>query len=154
MDSFLRRATPLVLLVMAALAWFEKWLPGHAALAESFGENAVLRFVTGLLCIYMVMLVLERQRMEMTFKQVLSAFRDFRTGAGAAAGAAGAAAAPGAAEAEREAVSILIAALESGDSAVRANAAAHLQRLTGLDHGEDAAAWRGWLSQRGGSASE
>ena len=140
MDRFLRRATPLVLLVLAGLAWFETWLPGHQVIAKNFGDDAVLRFVTGFLCIYMVMLVLERQRMEQTFKQVLLAFREFR------GGAPGAKPGPDARDAQREAVQILVGALDSPDESVRKTSAVHLKRLTGLDLGEDAAAWRRWLA--------
>ncbi len=56
-------------------------MPGHSELAARFGEDAVLRFVVGLLCVYMVMLVVERQRLEVAFKQLLGAFKDSRRNA-------------------------------------------------------------------------
>lgn len=142
MDSVLRRATPLVLLVLAGLAWFEAWLPGHAELAARFGDDAVLRFVLGLLCLYMVMLVIERQRLEHSFKQLLAAFKEFHelTRSGAAASEAP--------RAKREAAEILVAALTSDDLEVRESAAVHLQRLTGEDLGDDAGAWRSWLASQ------
>ena len=143
MDSFLRRATPVVLLLLAALAWFEKWLPGHEAVASRFGDDAVLRFVLGLLCVYVVLLVVECQRLEQAFKQLLGAFKDFHAQArrGGTAGAESAAA-------KREAVELLVAALSSGDLAIRQKARKHLARLTGEDLGEDPQAWRAWLDRR------
>lgn len=141
MDSFLGRATPLVLLALAVLAWFGKLLPGHDALVRSFGDDAVLRFVTGLLCVYMVMLVIERHRLERNFKQVLGAFREFHGKSPDAE--------PSRAEAaQREAVEILIAALESDDAEVRKTSVTHLERLTGQKLGADPAAWRSWLERQ------
>lgn len=145
MNSFLARATPLVLLALAVLAWFGELLPGHEQLVRTFGDDVVLRFVTGLLCIYMVLLVIERQRMERNFKQVLGAFRDFH-------GKAGGGEVPAAAQ--REAVEILVGALRSEDPEVRRNAQTHLERLTGQKLGEDPEAWSGWLAQQGQSAKK
>lgn len=147
MDRWLRRATPIVLLVLAGLAWFERWLPGHEAWAERFGDDGALRFVVGLLCIYLVMLVAERERMERTFVDVLKAFRDFRSQSPGESG-------PDPATAQREAVELLVAALDSDDPAIRDNASRHLQRLTGQDLGPDPAAWRAWLRRQadGGKA--
>jgi len=140
MDRFLRRATPVVLLVLAGLAWFGPFLPGNAGLAEALGDGVVLRFVVGLLCVYMILLVLERQRLEDGFREVLGAFRNFhaelRSGAPEAAGT------------QRETVEILVAALQSADGQVRRRAASHLQQITGESLGEDPAAWLGWLAQR------
>ena len=147
MDSTLQRATPIVLLVLAGLAWFGKFLPGYDGLTRSFGEAAVLRFVTGVLCLYMVMLVLERQRMERAFKDVLGAFRQFhaeRAGGGGAAGGE----VRTAEDAQEEALRLLVGSLSSPDAKVRGLAAGNLQRLTGQSFGEDAAAWTRWLDQR------
>ncbi len=142
MDGFLRRATPIVLLVLAGLAWFEKWLPGHETMASRFGDDAVLRFVLGLLCVYMVMLVLERQRLELSFKQLLGAFKEFHEMArtdGSPAQVEGK---------KREAIELLLAALGGADAAIRASAASHLKRLTGQDLGEDPQAWQAWWAQQ------
>jgi hypothetical protein len=142
MDGFLRRATPIVLLLMAALAWFEKWLPGHEAMARRFGEDGVLRFVLGLLCVYMVLSVVERQRMEYQFKQLLGAFKDFHEQVRGAGGGA---------EVERkklEAAQLLTEALASPQAEIRQKAAGNLKRLTGQDFGEDPDAWRAWLAQQ------
>jgi len=140
MDRWLRRTTPLVLLVLAGLAWFERLLPGHEFLAREFGDQFVLRFVLGVLCLYVLMLVLERQHMEQLFKQVLAQFRGLR---GAESGSA-----PGDDQAKQEAVQILIAALSSDDPKVRAGAASNLERLTGERLGDDQTAWQAWLADR------
>ena len=139
MDTFLRRATPLVLLALAALAWFGAWMPGHSELAARFGDDAVLRFVVGLLCIYMVMLVVERQRLEVSFKQLLGAFKDYHQQARSGMPTSEAP------EAKREAAQILVGALSSADPELRETALVHLKRLSGEDFGADADAWRSWL---------
>ena len=105
-------------------------------------ETAAAVVVMGLLCIYMVMLVLERQRLEQAFKQMLGAFKDFHE---QARGGVGASDAP---RAKWEAVELLSAALESSDADVRQNAVVHLKRLTGQDFGEDAGAWQAWLASQ------
>ena len=142
MDGFLRRATPIVLLALAGLAWFEKWLPGHETMASRFGEDGVLRFVLGLLCLYMVMLVVERQRLEQGFKQLVGAFKDFHEQSRAAGSPAQAG------SAKREAVELLVAALGSPDAEIRKNSVSHLKRLTGQDLGEDPQAWQAWWAQQ------
>ena len=142
MNSFLRRATPLVLLVMAGLAWFGPMLPGYGSIRDALGDGAVLRFVVGVLCLYMVMLVAERQRMEAAFKDVLGAFRSFHlqrgtTETGAGPNVSGVAAAKAVAaehdEQKKQAIRILVGALSSDEPEVRTNAAQNLERLTGQD---------------------
>lgn len=150
MDSWLRRATPLVLLLLALLAWFEEFLPGRDYLAREFGDKFVLRFVLGLLCLYVLMLVLERQQMEGLFKQVLGQFKDFhQTQAGSVQPAGAQGAAGGAAEekARTEAIQILVAALDSEDPKVVSGALENLQRLTGQRLGADKAAWQSWMRE-------
>jgi hypothetical protein len=142
MDGFLRRATPIVLLALAGLAWFEKWLPGHETMVSRFGEDGVLRFVLGLLCLYMVMLVLERQRLEQAFKQLLGAFKDFHAQSRSDGSPVQAA------EKKREAIGLLVGALESADAEIRGNAVTHLKRLTGKDLGHDPQAWQAWWAQQ------
>ena len=129
MDRFLRRATPLVLLVLAALAIFEPRLPER--LRTLLGDGGILRAIVAVLCLYVLLLVIERERLEGTFRQVLKAFQEFRQQSATT-------------EQKRDAVRILITALESKDPEMRQKAASHLQRLTGQDFGEDAAKWRQW----------
>lgn len=138
MDRFLRRATLIVLLVLAFLVWFE---------VELFGsERGAIRFTVGVLCFYVAVQSLERQRLTATFQQVLHAFRDFKgnpAGASQAASGRAAQAAPSAKE-RREAVEILIAALRRG-GATADLALGNLKRVTGRDHGLDPEAWQRWL---------
>ena len=112
----------------------------------------MLRFVVGLLAVYVAMVVLERQRMELLFKGVLGELRSFHQQLKAQAGGGPAGAvdnAPASQEQAEDAARILIAALASDDASVRKTAAENLQRLTGEKHGEDAAAWSAWLAGRG-----
>lgn len=160
MDQALRRITPVVLLVLALLVWFEPLLPLDG-IRERLGETGLLRFVTGVLCIYCLLLVMERQRMEARFTEVLGTFQKFyrarsaRSGHGsgdaAAAGAGDPAAAsgPGSDEESEQslaAVAILTAALGSAEADLRETAVENLQRLTGQEFGDDQAAWQAWLA--------
>lgn len=141
MDKFLKRITPWVLLMMAVLVLFEHALPGAAAIRRLVGENGVMRFVVGVLCIYVMLLVVERQSLDQKFTRVLETFKQFYTARGGAAGGE----APTDArmeQARKEALPILVAALESPDPKVRETALENLRRLTGVDLGTDAAAWR------------
>jgi hypothetical protein len=153
MDRTLRNATPLVLLVLAGLAWFEPLLPGAAWLRERLGPSGLLRFVVGLLAVYCALLVAERQRMEQVFRQVLGELQSFRGKvAGGAAAPPTQAAGAGASDMvgqQREAIRILIAALRSDERDVRQTAAQNLERLTGQQFGEDRGAWESWFADRG-----
>lgn len=131
MDRFLRRATLFVLLGLAALAWFEVQLLGQ--------ERGVLRLTVGVLCVYVAVQSLERQRLEDTFKQVLAAFQKFRAEVQQQAGGPQ----PSAKE-RREAALILVAALRRG-GATADLARDNLRRVTGQDFGTDADAWQRWL---------
>lgn len=137
MDSFLRRATPLVLLSLALIVWFEKSLP-LGIVGEFLGDSGLLRFVVGLLCLYTLMLVIERQRMEQRFTQVLASFKDFYQQHASPQDEVDTAK-------SLEAVGILVAALDSAEPEVRKSAHANLKRLTGKDFGHDRQAWQKWL---------
>ena len=148
MDSFLKRITPLILLLMAGLAFFERWLPGADRIASMVGADGVLRFVVGVLCIYVMLLVLERQSLDARFTRVLETFKQFYAArAGAAAGEEQAD--EKMEQARKQALPILLAALESDDPKVRESALENLRRLTGKDLGTDAAAWRQQLGEPG-----
>ncbi|MCZ6832284.1 MAG: hypothetical protein O7F11_00920 [Acidobacteria bacterium] len=135
MDRFLRMATPLILLALALLVWFETFLRNENASAW-LGETGVLRFAVGILCLYVLMGWVEQQRTATAFKEVLSAFKRFHEGRGQARE-----------EPQRDAVSLLIGALSAGDRKVRANAVEHLKRLTGQDYGDDKGRWEEWLAE-------
>ena len=130
MDRTLRRLTSIILLALAVLAWFEESL---------FGEDkGLLRVTVGILCIYVLLLVLERQRLEDKFMQLLATLKNIKTGAASVEDHVDGAK-------TLEAVSILIAALGSVEAEVRNSAEENLKRLTGKDFGADAKGWQGWL---------
>lgn len=135
MDRFLRIATPLILLGLALLVWFETLLRNESA-TPWLGETGVLRFAVGVLCLYAILLVVEQQRMGHAFKEVLKAFKRFHEAREA-----------GGQEPRREAVTLLVGALSSDDPQIRKNAVEHLKRLTGQEFGEDQARWLQWLEQ-------
>ncbi|HLU40653.1 MAG TPA: hypothetical protein VK081_14805 [Planctomycetota bacterium] len=133
MDRFLRRATLAVLLLLAVLVWFETKLFG--------GERGALRLVVGVLCIYVAVQSLERQRLADAFKELLTGLQRLRAEA-----AAGGAAGPTAKE-RREAAEILIAALRRGGPTADL-ALGNLRRITGQDFGRDADAWQRWVDEQ------
>ncbi len=143
MSILARYLTPLVLLALAALAWFERLLPGSDWVAKEIGETAVLRFIVGALCVYVAVLVVERRILADQFRHVLDQFRRFHEARLAEAGAAGTGGA-----AKHEAVRLLAAALDSQDPEVRQSAHQNLVRLCGQDLGEESAAWRQWLAEQ------
>lgn len=132
------RFAPLVLLGLAGLVWFEHWMPGKAAFHQTFGEQAVLRFVVGLVCVYLALLLGAQRHLQESFRQVLATFRDFHKNRSESV--------PDAAQ-RRQALLLLCGALSSQDANVRETALENLKRLSGLDHGEDAIAWRRWIEQ-------
>ena len=140
MDRLLRRATLLVLVTMAFAVWFE-----HAIFGE---DRGVLRVAVGVLCIYVALHSLERQRLELAFRQVLGALKQFRGGAagGASSQLAGS---PSAAPPDEgtDALRILVEAVRRGGAAAPL-AVENLRRLTGQDFGLDPGAWEAWLRER------
>ena len=146
MDTFLKRITPLVLLLMAVLVFFEHLLPGGEAIRKMVGSDGVLRFVVGVLCIYVMLLVVERQSLDAKLTRVLETFKQFYAArAGAAAGEERTD--ERMEQAKKQALPILLAALESPDPRVRETALENLRRVTGKDLGTDAGAWRQHLDE-------
>lgn len=140
LGGMVRRATPLLLLALALLAWFGDALPGHDAIARRFGSTAVLRFVVGIVCVLLVIHTLDQRRLEALFKRVVEEFKKFHVDKrGEESGARG------------DAIRILISALGSDDPNVRGKAATHLRRVTGQDFGEDAARWQEWADRELGA---
>ena len=138
MDGFLRKLTPIVLVLLGLSVWIEP---------QVMPDAGVLRFVVGVLCLYTALLVFERQRMELRFTQVLGSFKQFYSERSAAAG-------PVDKEKGLEAVRILVAALDSPEPAVRETAEENLKRLTGKDFGSDSSAWTGWLAEAQAGSTE
>ena len=154
MDSSLRRLTPLLLVGLGLLVWADALLGGRL-LTVRFG-SAFHAFAIGILCLYVALGQIERQRLEATFKEVLAVFRQYRDERRREIGSGGAAESPAAserseAEVQREAVQILIGALGAEEPGVRQTALHNLRRITGQNLGEDAAAWRSWLARDAGS---
>ena len=140
LDSLFRQITPLVLLGVVLAVVFEPWLPGGAWLRSQFGETAVLRACVAALGFYVLLLWGESLRLHALLTGLLTAFREF---AGGRAGAGPAMQNP---KARLEAARLLIAALASGDPAIRATSRHNLQRLVGQDLGEAPEAWQQWLA--------
>lgn len=138
MGDRLRSLTPLVLLALCGLVWLEPILPGASAIRENLGETAVLRFVVGLLALFVLILMVERQHLQAVFEQILGKLQALQGGLKSPAEGADL---PSDASLKRDAVGILAAALRSDDASVRKNAAENLQRLTGQKFGEDADRW-------------
>ena len=134
MDRFLRIATPLILVALALLVWFETFLRNENA-SPWLGETGVLRFAVGVLCLYVLLGWVEQQRTGAAFKEVLSAFKRFHEGRDGRGE-----------ERQREAVALLVGALSAGEKGVRAKAVEHLKRLTGQDFGDDKGRWEEWLA--------
>jgi hypothetical protein len=101
-----------------------------------------MRFVVAVLCIYVMLLVLERQTLDARFQRVLETFKHFYAARAGAAAAGEAQTDEQMAHAKKVALPILMAAVESEDPKVRETALDNLRRLTGKDLGTDAAAWR------------
>lgn len=136
MDRLLRRATLWVLVTMAFAVWFERSI---------FGEDrGVVRVAVGVLCIYVALHSLERQRLELAFRQVLGALKQLRGGDGAGTAAKAPSASP---DEGAEALRILVEAVRRGGTAAPL-AAQNLRRLTGQDFGLDPGAWEAWLRTR------
>ena len=135
MQRFVRIATPLILLSLALLVWFESLLRNEDA-TPWLGDTGVMRFTLGILCLFVLLVVVEQQRLGTAFKEVLLAFKRFNESRGGEGG-----------ESRREAATLLVEALAAEDPQIRANAADHLKRLTGQDFGEDRDRWQKWLQE-------
>jgi hypothetical protein len=136
LGNLFRTLSPLVLIGICLLVWFERWIPGASAFTERLGQDFLLRFCIGLLALYVLLLWGESLRLHAMLTSVLKALHEFGRQRREEAGADGK---------RLEAVRLLVAALESEDPGVRRTGRQHLARLVGEDLGDDPAAWRGWL---------
>jgi hypothetical protein len=139
-EATFRQFTPLVLLGVLLVLVFETWLPGTAWVRQQFGEQALLRACIAVLACYVLILWGEALRLHGMLTGVLQAFRQFEHGEVKAA-----AKNP---KARLEAARLLIAALRSDDTSIRATSRHNLSRLVGQDLGDDPAAWQQWLQQQ------
>ncbi len=149
MGETLRNLTPLALLGLCALVWFESCIPGANSIEQNLGETAVLRFVVGLLCLFVLVLMAERQHLNTVFQQMLGRLQQLQSRAGGGGGeAVPEASGPDEAKLKNDAMAILVAALDADDPSVRQNAVTNLERLTGQKFGTDAARWRQYMAER------
>ncbi len=148
-ESLFRQLTPLVLLGVLLVLVFEPWLPGASWLKSKLGEQVILRGCVVMLGLYVLLLWGESLRLQVMLGGVLQALRQFdRDSSGG--GRAGAVAKNS--KARLEAARLLIAAMGSGDAAIRATSRHNLQRLVGQDLGDDPAAWLAWLANEESAA--
>ncbi len=137
-ESMFRQLTPLVLLGIAAVALFGRWLPGAAWFAQQFGESFVLGFCVFLLSLYVLLLWGESLRLHAITTGVLKELVEFRNRrAGEAQGRPMAQ--------KLDAARLLLPALESADEKLRQMSRRNLVLLAGQDLGDDVAAWRRWV---------
>ena len=142
LESTFRAMTPLVLLGALLAVVFEPWLPGAAWLKAQFGEQVIVRGAIVVLVFYVLLLWGEAIRLHSILTGVLSAFRQYERGDG---GKGSAAKNP---KTRLEAARLLVAAMASGDEAIRTTCRHNLTKLAGEDHGDDPAAWQAWLRQQ------
>lgn len=137
-DSLFRQVTPLVLLGIAAVALFGRWLPGAAWVSQQFGDSFVLGFCVFLLSLYVLLLWGESLRLHAITTGVLKELVEFRNRrAGEVQGRP--------LEQKLEAARLLLPALGSLDQKVRQMSRRNLGLLTGQDFGDDGAAWGRWI---------
>lgn len=129
-----RTLTPLVLVGLCLLVWFEPWIPG----AASLDDKLVLRLVVGLLCLFALVQLVERQRLTDMLGQVIARLQRVRASGGEEP--------RDPEEVATEAMAILVAALDAEDPEVRRSAVRNLERISGQKFGEDAARWRAYLA--------
>ncbi|MEW6741967.1 MAG: hypothetical protein AB1486_04330 [Planctomycetota bacterium] len=117
----------LMLVVIGLVSPLRDWVGG------GFGTDRLLLLAVGFQFFYIAVLLQEKDRLRTRFKelldQILRAFygKNYQR--------------------ERQAIDILIQAVEGLDDAVCTSAISHLRRLTGKDFGRDAEAWREWWSK-------
>ena len=137
----LHRLAPWALVALGLLVWLGPSLPGYERLERTLGEEPILRFAVGILCFYVLVLEAGRRHVQAGYRRLVESLRQVvGTGRGTAAAEDAA---------RRQAVEVLVGALESRDPSVRRTALEHLERLTGEKLGEDPAAWRAWLGRVG-----
>jgi hypothetical protein len=143
LDLLFRQLTPLVLLGLLLVTWLEPWIPGIGWIRANLGEQFVLRFVLGLLVLYVLLLWAESLRLHGLVTGTLKAVQQYGQAAGGPAKSE-----PKDPRVRLEAARLLIAALQSPDQKARTSSHHNLVRLVGQDLGKDPAAWQAWLQQQ------
>lgn len=129
---------------IAAVVLVEPLMPWLANLLRSLGlpSDMLLRACVAVLAVQVLVLLASQQRLDHAFSGVLQSFQEFHRARKAEAEG-------GLQESKREAIGLLVAALESPDPAIRGSSHGHLVRLTGQDLGPAPGPWQEWLRTRG-----
>lgn len=142
------RLTVALLVGAAVLFAFRAKVLGWGALSEAVGgETALLAFGLGVCFALLAALSWEKNQLRVRCAELLEGLNQLLYGRDYAS--------------QREAIEILLRALEGRDEAARATAHQHLVRLTGQNFAADASVWRAWwsahektwASRRGGAAA-
>jgi hypothetical protein len=131
-------------LCTAALVLLEPLMPWLAGWLRSLGlpSDLLLRACVAVLAVQVLALLASQQRLDHAFSGVLQSFQEFHRARKAEAEG-------GLQQSKREAIGLLVAALDSPDPAIRGSSHAHLVRLTGQDLGPAAGPWQEWLRAQG-----
>ncbi len=140
-ESLFRQLTPLLLLVVALVAVFGKWLPGAAWIAQQFGDSFLVGLCVCLLTLYVLLLWGEMLRLHGVLTEVLKELMKFRN-----ARAAEVQGRP--LQQKLDAARLLLPALASSDTKMRELSRRNLVLLAGQDLGDDVAAWQRWIAQQ------
>jgi hypothetical protein len=152
-ESLFRQVTPLFLLGLLLVVFFEPWLPYRTWIVANFGEDIVLRVAVLFLIGYMLLVWGECLRLHGLLTGLLGAFKAFDRERSAELGGTESGSAskkkgfqnP---KARLEAAKLLIAAMRSDDPSIVASSHHNLVRLVGKDLGKDADAWQEWLGNQ------
>ncbi len=129
---------------VAAVVLLEPLMPWLASWLRSAGlpTDLLLRACVAVLAVQVLVLLAAQQRLDHAFSGVLQSFQEFHRARKAEAEG-------GLQQSKREAIGLLVAALESPDPAIRASSHGHLVRLTGQDLGPAPGPWQEWLRTLG-----
>src|SRR5688572_11809760 len=103
---------------------------GRGFFVESADQVQVLELVLSLVCLIAAWLVFRVRRMGRRLRAIDELMADVRFGPGT--------------KRDREAVDILVQALRVSDAGARATALRTLKKISGIDLGDDSAAWEEW----------
>jgi hypothetical protein len=149
-ESIFRSATPLFLLGLLLAVFFEPWLPFHAWMVDSFGDDIVLKVAVLFLISYVLLLWGESLRLPGMLTGLLQAFKTFDHDRASEAGGGGKNRGTSNPKARLEAAKLLVAAMRSGDASIIETSHHNLVRLVGQDLGKDPDKWQQWLATQEG----
>ncbi len=134
----------LLTLAVAGLVLLEPQLPLFAGWLRSLGlpADGLLRVCVAALAVQVLALLANQRRLDTAFAGVLQSFQEFHRARRQEAEG-------GMENSRREAVGLLVAALDSPDPVIRSSSHGHLVRLTGMDLGAASGPWQEWLRTKG-----